>query len=117
LVEQYRKGLSDLAPAVVPLRQVPICCPAWHLFVVLIDFDAVGISRGALMRMLKAKGIGSQVHYIPLYRQPYYRHRYGQIRLPGAEAYYSRCLSLPLFTDMTEQDVDRVVTALRGIIS
>jgi hypothetical protein len=52
-----------------------------------------------------------------MYRQPYYQRRYGQIRLPGAEAYYNRCLSLPLFVDMTENDVERVVSALRDTIS
>ena len=117
LTEQYRIALADLNPAVRSLPTVRTCHPAWHLFVVLIDFNAIGITRSALMRALMAKGIGSQVHYIPLYRQPYYRRRYGDLRLPGAEAYYDRCLSLPLFPDMTEKDVNRVVTALREVIA
>jgi dTDP-4-amino-4,6-dideoxygalactose transaminase len=69
------------------------------------------------MGALNAEGIGSQVHYIPLYQQPYYRQRYGRQKLPGAEAYYARCLSLPLFPDMTQGDVDRVCGVLKGIVA
>ena len=66
---------------------------------------------------LRERGIGTQVHYIPVHRQPYYRARYGALRLPGAEAYYARCLSLPLFPAMTDGDVGRVVAALKWATS
>ncbi len=59
-----------------------------------------------------AANIGTQVHYLPVYLQPYYRRRYGDLDLPGAWAYYERCLSLPLFPAMADEDVDRVVDAL-----
>jgi dTDP-4-amino-4,6-dideoxygalactose transaminase len=68
------------------------------------------------MRRLAAQGIGTQVHYIPLYRQPYFRRLYGEMRLPGAEAYYARVLTLPLFSAMLDDDVDRVVEALAGVL-
>ena len=64
------------------------------------------------MKALSEQGIGSQVHYIPLHRQPYYRERYGENSLPGAEAYYERCLSIPMFPGMTDEDVGRVVGAV-----
>ena len=59
------------------------------------------------MRGLAARGIGSQVHYIPVYRQPYFATRYGPQRLPGAETYYAHALSLPLFAGMAEEDGGR----------
>jgi dTDP-4-amino-4,6-dideoxygalactose transaminase len=65
------------------------------------------------MRRLSERGIASQVHYIPLTLQPYYRARYGTVSLPGASAYYERALSLPLFPHMADEDVDRVVTELQ----
>ena len=68
--------------------------------------------RAELMRDLGARGIGTQVHYIPVHHQPYYRQRYGEISLPGADSYYARCLSLPLFPAMRDEDVDRVVDSL-----
>jgi dTDP-4-amino-4,6-dideoxygalactose transaminase len=69
------------------------------------------------VRALAEEGIRTQVHYIPVPRQPYYRARYGELRLPGAEAYYRRTLSLPLYAGMDETDVDRVVDALAGILA
>ena len=116
LVAAYERELSALAPAVKPLARMPGGEPAWHLFVALIDFEAIGTSRAQLMTALKERGIGSQVHYVPLYQQPYYRQRYGRQKLPGAEAYYARCLSLPLFADMNEDDVVRVCGVLRDIV-
>jgi UDP-4-amino-4,6-dideoxy-N-acetyl-beta-L-altrosamine transaminase len=86
--------------------------PAFHLYVALIDFEAAGVSRAELMRRLAEQGIGTQVHYIPVHTQPYYRERYGLPKLPGAQAWYARCLSLPLFPGMADDDPDRVVAAL-----
>tara|TARA_Y100000588_G_scaffold261003_1_gene275585 strand:- start:79 stop:1269 length:1191 start_codon:yes stop_codon:yes gene_type:complete len=117
LVARYDSRLAELSPLVRPLARVPTGSPAWHLYVALIDFDAAAISRAALMKNLRAKGVGTQVHYIPVHHQPYYCARYGRAELPGAERYYQRALSLPLFATMTEQDVDRVVEALAECLS
>lgn len=89
--------------------------PAWHLYVVLIDFAALGRDRAEVMTALRARGIGSQVHYLPLHRQPFFRQHYGALELPGADAWYARALSLPLFVDMQDDDVERVVEALHDI--
>jgi dTDP-4-amino-4,6-dideoxygalactose transaminase len=88
------------------------CQPAWHLCSVLIDFAAAGRTRAQVMAALRERAIGSQVHYIPVHLQPYYRHRYGELSLPGAESYYARTLSLPLFPGMADSDVERVAEAL-----
>jgi dTDP-4-amino-4,6-dideoxygalactose transaminase len=77
-----------------------------------IDFEAAGISRAQLMRAIAADGIGTQVHYFPVHRQPYYAKRYDTPRLPGADRYYERAISLPLFASMTDDDVSRVVDSL-----
>lgn len=112
LAERYDRQLADLAPLVRPIARSPACEVAWHIYPVLVDFDAAGISRARVMARLRAAGIGSQVHYIPVHLQPYYQRRYGALQLPGAERYYARTLSLPLFAAMTEADVDRAVDAL-----
>jgi len=116
LAEHYDRRLAPLAPAVRPVARSPSCRPVRHLYPVLMDFAAIGMSRGQLMRALRARGVGSQVHYIPVPRQPYYRRRYGQTALPGAEAYYRRTLSLPYFVGMTTTDVDHVVDVLAKTI-
>ena len=70
------------------------------------------MSRAQLIRRLKERGIGTQVHYLPVHLQPYYRNRYGELELPGVRSYSERCLSLPLFPAMNEDDVDFVVETL-----
>jgi UDP-4-amino-4,6-dideoxy-N-acetyl-beta-L-altrosamine transaminase len=117
LVRHYDRRLSALAPLVRPIKRKADCAPVWHLYSVLIDFARLGMSRGRLMRALSERGIGSQVHYIPVHRQPYYRRRYGATTLPGADAYYRRTLSLPLFVGMTTDDVDQVVDTLAEVLA
>jgi UDP-4-amino-4,6-dideoxy-N-acetyl-beta-L-altrosamine transaminase len=112
LIARYDRLLAGFAPLLRPIKRSPGCRSAWHLYPVLIDFAAAGTSRAALMNALRADQIGTQVHYIPVHLQPYYRKRYGAASLPGAERYYERTLSLPLFAGMSDGDVDRVVAAL-----
>jgi UDP-4-amino-4,6-dideoxy-N-acetyl-beta-L-altrosamine transaminase len=114
LVARYDAALRPLAPAIRPLRRVG-GNPGWHLYVVLIDFAEIGLDRAAFMRALAADGIGTQVQYLPVHLQPYYQGLYGRQHLPGAEAYYAHCLSLPLFPAMTDADADRVVESVRKI--
>jgi len=116
LAERYDRRLEPLAPVVRPVGRVAGCRPAWHLYPVRIDFPRAGRPRAALMRALGERGIGTQVHYIPVHRQPYYRRRYGEQTLPGAERYYQRALSLPLYPAMRDADVDRVVGALEACL-
>ncbi len=117
LANLYTSLLAPLAPVVTPPPRVNYCNPAWHLYAVQIDFAAAGIDRATLMKRMAAEGVGSQVHYIPVHSQPYYRDRYGDIDLPGARHYYERTLSLPLYPDMSEDDVRKVVATLRSIVS
>ena len=112
LAAAYDAALAPLAPLVSTIQEAEGQDPCLHLYVALIDFRAAGVSRQEVMARLKAKGIGTQVHYIPVHRQPYYADRYGQISLFGAEAWYDRCLSLPLFPGMTDGDPARVAEAL-----
>ena len=116
LAANYDTRIAALAPLVRPLSRRSGCAPAWHLYVVLIDFAAAGISRRRVIEALRADGIGSQVHYIPLHLQPYYRRRHGERDLPGAMAYFERCLSLPLFPAMADEDVEHVVDALARVL-
>jgi len=112
LAARYAERLASLAPRVRLAASPSWSDPALHLLTVLIDFEAVGRDRRAVVEALRARGVGSQVHYIPVHSQPYYRDRYGALDLPGAAAWYARCLSLPLYPNLTEADVDRVVDAL-----
>ena len=112
LTALYAEKLAVLVPHVRLAESPAWSDPALHLLTVLIDFEAVGTTRRAVVEALKAAGIGSQVHYIPVHTQPYYQTRYGALELPGADAWYARCLTLPLYPTMADEDVERVVAAL-----
>jgi dTDP-4-amino-4,6-dideoxygalactose transaminase len=108
----YDSLLAPLAPILRPLARTRRALPAWHLYVARIDFAAAGISRATLMRALAAGGVGTQVHYFPVHRQPYYAERFESPELAGADRYYAQALSLPLFASMTVSDAETVVHAL-----
>ena len=116
LTAHYAQRLAPLTPLARLATTAEGSDPALHLLTVLIDFEAAGTTRRAVVDALAAEGIGTQVHYIPVHTQPYYRQRYGALDLPGARAWYERCLTLPLYPAMTEADVDRVVDTLGRIL-
>jgi dTDP-4-amino-4,6-dideoxygalactose transaminase len=113
LAARYDSALSELAPLVQPVTRTSFSVPAWHLYVLLIDFASAGVTRDEVMRDMARQGIGTQVHYIPVHRQPYYRKLQPGLQLPGADRYYERALSVPLFASMCEADVLRVVDTLK----
>lgn len=117
LTALYAEGLADLAPLVKTPAAQPGADPCRHLMNVQIDFANAGVSRADVMARLKTAGVGSQVHYIPVHTQPYYRALYGDQRLPGAEKHYLRTLSLPLYPELTDADVARVVEALAAALN
>ena len=88
---------------------------AWHLFIIRVDEQRCGISRDALMEQLKAKGIGTGLHFRAAHTQKYYRERFPELSLPNTEWNSARICSLPLFPDMTDDDVTRVMTALHQL--
>jgi dTDP-4-amino-4,6-dideoxygalactose transaminase len=111
----YDRLLMPLMPALRPVSRgnEP---HGWHLYVVLIDFRGIGKTRAKVMSELRAAGIGTQVHYIPVHRQPYFRELYGDLTLPGSESYYERCLSLPIFPTMSDEDVSYVAETLAKVV-
>jgi dTDP-4-amino-4,6-dideoxygalactose transaminase len=90
----------------------------WHLYVLQIDFRSIGKTRTQVMQELRERGVGTQVHYVPVHLQPYYRQKYGYGpgKCPVAEAYYQRCLTLPLYPTLTDSDVQRVIDALGNVV-
>lgn len=115
LAERYTAALTCKLPHIMPIPQVSYARSGWHLYPVLIDFEALGTNRSDVMHVLKQKGIGTQVHYIPVPMQPYYSLRYPGQTYPGAEKYYHRTLSLPLYPHLTEKDQDRVIEAVLAL--
>jgi perosamine synthetase len=89
-----------------------------HLYVTRMDFPAIGRTRGEVMLHLRAQGVGSQVHYIPVPYQPYYKaHGLSEGRWPNAEAYYEQALTIPLYYGMSDGDVEKVIGAVSALFS
>jgi perosamine synthetase len=115
--EYYNGQLRDLEEVVLP-RQLPERIHSWHLYVVRLRLDRLKIDRAQMIEELKKCGIGASVHWMPLHMHPYYRETYGYRPedLPVAASLYPEIISLPLYPDLTEADVNRVCDSLREII-
>jgi dTDP-4-amino-4,6-dideoxygalactose transaminase len=117
LARRYHDGLAGL-PLQLPAWPAAGETHAWHLYVVRLAPEAP-VGRDALIDALSVRGIGTSVHFIPLHRQPYWR-EYGDLspaQFPVAEACYRDMLTLPLYTRMSDADLDRVIRALRELLS
>ena len=117
LAQAYDDALAPLAPLVRPTPRAAGTRLGLHLYTVLLEGPGLATRRGAIMRQMAARGIGTQVHYIPLHRQPYFRARYGEMDRPGAEAYAARVLALPLHPGMGPEAVARVAFALAEAVA
>jgi perosamine synthetase len=108
----YDNFFSDV-PGISPLQTKRRLENAHHLYPVMINFDEVGLSRRELIENLKNKGIGTQVHYIPVHLQPFYQKReclHSKLTLNGAMEYYNATLSIPCYPDLIldqQQEVAR----------
>ncbi|WP_374586253.1 DegT/DnrJ/EryC1/StrS family aminotransferase [Ideonella dechloratans] len=113
LAAAYAQALAGL-PLRLPPQPLAGDLHAWHLYVVELT-DAAPITREAFIESLYADGIGCSVHYIPLHQHPYWKEHYGLKAedFPHSQRAFERIVSLPLYTRMTEADVQRVAAAAR----
>lgn len=93
--------------------------PSWHLFPVQFDLDKIQLSRGDIVNEYHKNKIGVQIHYIPLYYQPYYKNLYefDSKQYKNSEKYYESCVSLPLFPALPDKDIERVIDITFKIIN
>ncbi|MDF1813676.1 MAG: UDP-4-amino-4,6-dideoxy-N-acetyl-beta-L-altrosamine transaminase [Verrucomicrobiales bacterium] len=121
LVERYNQAFREqpnlTIPKVADWLSGNSNSLSWHLYVLLFEFERTGKSREEVILKLRDKGVGTQVHYIPVHKQPYYFNRDNEAALPVAEKFYSQALSLPLYPTMTEADQSRVIDEVLGIVS
>lgn len=119
IVAAYNTTFAGLDWLQVPDLRHPAdaATTSWHLYTVQLDFAALGRTRAEVMAALRADGVGSQVLYIPVHLQPWYRktYGYGPGKCPVAESYYACALSLPLFPAMTDADVAHVIAAVHAL--
>lgn len=115
---EYTRAFSDLplrTPYVAALEDTH----SWHLYVIQLELEKLKITREAFIESMAEEGIGTSVHFIPLHIQPYWRDRYGfkPEDFPVALDCYRRAVSLPIYSKMTDDDVERVIRTVRKILS
>lgn len=118
LAMKYRERLSEV-DEILPLSDPPYSMKhAWHLFVVRLDIDRVRLSRDEFMHRLRQRNIGTGLHFHAVHLHKYYMDSTGTHRgmLPHTEWNSDRICSLPLFPEMTLDDVDDVVEAIKEIL-
>ena len=87
---------------------------SWHLYIIRIDNRKTSLTRDLAVKLLADKGIGTSVHYIPLHIMPYYRDLYNlkPEDFPSSMEAYNRCLSLPIYPSLSDEEVGQVISAV-----
>lgn len=117
LIRKYRQLLDNI-PNVRLFSSAWDDAVSFHLCVAQINFANYNTSRAHVMTKLKEAGIGSQVHYIPVYHHPFFKKKNGDLApyFPNMESYYAQAISLPLYFDLNMDDVEYVVHTLKKIL-
>lgn len=115
LMTQYAKELESL-PVVIP-SQHPDSYSGCHLYVIRLRLDKINVCHRQVFEGLRERGVGVNLHYIPVYRQPFYqRLGFDRADFPNSESYYREAISLPLYPGLKKEDLDEVITALRDLL-
>ena len=117
VVRTYNEAFRDVDALELPVER-PEVEHAWHLYVLRLRLEALRINRDQFIQELKARNIGTSVHFIPIHLHPYYRDKYGYkpADFPVAYSNYLRMLSLPLSPRLTDQDVADVIEAVLDVV-
>lgn len=116
LMQQYNTALSAL-PITLP-KQMDNTYTACHLYIIRLNLNEITLTHRQVFEALRGKGVGVNLHYIPVYKQPYYQNMdYMGGRYPNAESYYAEAISLPIFSLMSDDDLSKVVRDLKDILN
>lgn len=113
----YDEAFVDLPEVKVPIVR-PGRCHVYHLYPILLSLERLAIDRAQFIEELRARGIGTSVHFVPVHLHPFYARQFGYRPgdLPCAEALYSRLISLPLYPAMSVTDVADVIHAVGDVV-
>lgn len=112
LAQQYDEGLAKVPDVITPYQH-PDCLSSYHLYMIQVPAKR----RRKIFEQLRLDGIGVNVHYLPVYKLPYYqKNGYKDVCCPNAENFYARAITLPLYADMTEEQVDYVIQCVEKIM-
>lgn len=118
IAKQYSRELKNIKEIILP-QEKDFVKTAWHIYPIQLKLEKLKAGRRTIFDKLRKQGIGVQVHYMPLHLHPFYKNNYGYKKgdFPIAEKYYERAVTLPLFPKMTSQEIRKVISAVKKIIS
>lgn len=121
IAEKYYEGLKEIPGLILPRIKCHMEDHSWYLYMVLIEPQETvnGIDRNKFIEAMTKRNIGTGVHYKPLHRMTYYREKYGlkPEMFPNAEWVFQRCVSLPMFSAMTDEQLEYVLESIKEIFS
>lgn len=117
IANRYNEAFANLSGLRIP-TQLEDTNSAWHIYVICLDLEKLTANRKEIFIKLKEKGIGVNVHYIPVYYHPYYREMGYDLGLcPVAEDLYERIITIPLYPSMSDNEVNEVIAVVREVIT
>ena len=115
LVRRYNEKMKDL-----PIRtpyQSEDTNPSWHIYIIRVDFTKVVLSKKEIFARMRDRGIALNLHYIPVHTQPYYQNfGFKKGDFPVSETYYEEAITLPLYYDLTDEQQDQIIQALKDVL-
>ncbi|MEM5875583.1 MAG: UDP-4-amino-4,6-dideoxy-N-acetyl-beta-L-altrosamine transaminase [Candidatus Aenigmatarchaeota archaeon] len=115
VVEIYNKELSKIEEIILPVERVYVKS-SWHIYYIRLKNSK---KRKTIFEKLQEKGVGVQVHYIPVHLQPYYRNKFGykENEYPKAESYYNSSITIPLYPTLTKDKVDYIIKTIKEVVN
>lgn len=115
IVERYNEAFSKV-PGIIVQKEIPESDTCRHLYIIRLDFDKLSCTRKEFFDAMSAENVQCQVHYVPVYWFPYYRHLgYEKGLCPNAEEVYKGIMSIPLYPRLTDEDVEDVIKAVTKV--
>lgn len=115
IVQRYDEAFSGL-PVIIVQKEIPESDTCRHLYMIRLNLDKLRCTRREFFDAMSAEGVQCQIHYVPVYWFPYYRHLgYEKGLCPVAEQIYSGIMSIPLYPQMTDQDTRDVISAVNKV--
>lgn len=117
IARRYNQAFSRIPEVIVP-KIKPDRQTSWHLYVLKLNLERLKIGRNKFIEELLKLGVGTSVHFIPLYRHPYYKKllKYKYTEFPSSEWLYHRIISLPIFPEMSKKQINHVIESISKII-
>ncbi len=116
IAARYQAAFGKLPEVIIP-HEVKEHRHAWHLYVIRIRPELLKLDRAGLIEALKEEQIGTSVHFIPIYRHPYYQQTFKLEEFPVTEEVYQGIISLPLYPKLSETDVEDVISAVTRVVT